>query len=307
MIERIKKSMTKTRIVVLVCVVACVGLIGFLVEGRREISVPPTLRTSTARGGGEVLEVPIARYASGPIYSNPAHVDFVGAIHLGDKSYYEKLNERFKGYDAVLFELVSDGSTLPTQNGEQVDSLLGTVQRAFSNLLGLAFQLDVIDYQARNFVHADLSPAELSKAMSVRGESVPQLLMRLIRLSFDSELQKELEAKGLSQGSLEGVNPLLIMLRGPTPEERVKLRRFMAKGLLGSDTMIKMLEGENGVSLITDRNAAIIKVLRQELAAGKRRIAIFYGAGHLPDLHKRLTSDLGYKLVNVEWVPAWTM
>jgi hypothetical protein len=37
---------------------------------------------------------------------NGVQVDLVGAIHIADKAYYDKLNERFTGYDKVLFEMV---------------------------------------------------------------------------------------------------------------------------------------------------------------------------------------------------------
>lgn len=33
-------------------------------------------------------------------------VDLIGAIHIGDKAYYERLNRRFTRYDAVLYEMV---------------------------------------------------------------------------------------------------------------------------------------------------------------------------------------------------------
>ena len=38
-------------------------------------------------------------------------------------------------------------------------------------------------------------------------------------------------------------------------------------------------------------------MLRKELAAGKKKIAIFYGAGHMPDLQKRLHDDFAMKPV----------
>ena len=272
--------------------------------------LPELLRiTSQGRGSGQVqyLEVPLVRYVLGGRFSTKATVDFVGAVHLGEASYYEDLNTRFKKYDAVLFELVSDGDNLPRKGEGRGDSILGTVQRAMADLLGLSFQLDEIDYQARNFVHADLSPEQLGQAMAARGESLPQLLMKIVRLSFDPELEKSLKAKGVNQNSLDGINPLLIIFRGPTPEERLKIKRFMAQGLIGSDSVLQMLEGESGFSLITDRNAAVMRVLEQELAAGKTKIAIFYGVGHLPDLHNRLTNERGLTLSDVEWLKAWKM
>jgi hypothetical protein len=47
-------------------------------------------------------------------------------------------------------------------------------------------------------------------------------------------------------------------------------------------------------------------VLNKETALGKRKLAIFYGVGHLPDMHKRLTEQ-GYRLAKVEWLNAWNM
>ena len=33
-------------------------------------------------------------------------VHLVAAVHIADKAYYDKLNKTFKGYDAVLYEMV---------------------------------------------------------------------------------------------------------------------------------------------------------------------------------------------------------
>jgi hypothetical protein len=287
--------------------VLLVGIVGYLVEGGRNLALPPVMRISTDPGSkGQHLEVPLLHYTKGSLFKDQISLDFVGAVHLGEKEYYGDLNRRFAAYDAVLFELVSDGTNLPEMGAEGRDSILGTVQRAFSNLLGLSFQLDEVNYRARNFVHADLSPDELRDAMAMRGESLPQLLMKIIKLSTDPEIRRSLEAHGYKEGSLDGINPLLILLRGPTQEDRVKIRRFMAQGLVGSDAVMKVLEGDKGLSLITDRNSEVMAVLNRETALGKRRIAIFYGVGHLPDLHKRLTEQ-GYRLTKVEWLTAWNM
>ena len=307
MFEKIAQPRTKSWIVGLTTLVLIVGIVGYLVEGRRTLPLPPIMRiTSDAASKAQHLEVPLLRYTKGSQFKDQIVVDFVGAVHLGEKQYYGDLNKRFTSYDAVLFELVSDGTNLPEMGGQGEDSILGTVQRAFSNLLGLSFQLDEVNYRARNFIHADLSPEELRDAMSARGESLPQLLMKIIKLSTDPELKKALEAKGYKDGVLDGVNPLLILLRGPTQEDRVKIRRFMAQGLVGSDAVMKVLEGEKGFSLITDRNSEVMAVLNKETALGKRKLAIFYGVGHLPDLHQRLTEQ-GYRLAKVEWLNAWNM
>jgi hypothetical protein len=81
----------------------------------------------------------------------------------------------------------------------------------------------------------------------------------------------------------------------------------MAKGLVGSEVALKLLEGEKGTALITDRNKEVVSVLKSEIAAGKRKIAIFYGVGHLPDMHRQLKEDLELSIASIEWLKAWRM
>jgi hypothetical protein len=59
--------------------------------------------------------------------------------------------------------------------------------------------------------------------------------------------------------------------------------------------------------LIDDRNAACMKVFQQQLARGKKKIAIFYGAAHMPDFERRLIQDHGMKRQSVEWYNAWDL
>ena len=59
--------------------------------------------------------------------------------------------------------------------------------------------------------------------------------------------------------------------------------------------------------LVEDRNKACIKVLQQQLTAGKKKIAIFYGAAHMPDFDKRLKEDFGMKRTESEWITAWNL
>ena len=48
-------------------------------------------------------------------------------------------------------------------------------------------------------------------------------------------------------------------------------------------------------------------MLREQLAKGKKRIGIFYGAGHLGDMSRRLVSDFGMKFTGEKWVEAWDL
>ena len=69
------------------------------------------------------------------------------------------------------------------------------------------------------------------------------------------------------------------------------------------------LEGEDGSTIIGQRNRKALDVLRRELAKGKKRIGIFYGAGHLPDMEERLAEGFGLypDIKSIKWLTAWDM
>ena len=52
---------------------------------------------------------------------------------------------------------------------------------------------------------------------------------------------------------------------------------------------------------------AELEVLREELAAGKESLAVFYGAGHLQDMAERLEKDFGMKETKTTWLNAWDL
>src|SRR5262245_57104419 len=109
-------------------------------------------------------------------------VDLVGAVHIGDKSYYEELNKLFETYDVVLYELVAPEGTRVPKGGRTGPNLhpIGMMQDGMSTILELAHQLNCIDYTKKNFVHADMSPEDFSKSMDQRGESFFQMYLRLM-------------------------------------------------------------------------------------------------------------------------------
>jgi hypothetical protein len=288
--------------------IAVVVIAFLLIQRSSPPQVPELLKLDPPTPGrAGSLQVPIVHYERGGLLSGRDRVEFVGAIHLGEPAYYKALNERFAKYDSVLFELVADPELLGDRTVQREESMLGVIQKALAGILGLVFQLEGINYSAGNFVHADLSPQQLMNAMSARGESVGSLLLRIFKLSFDPKIKEEMERSGFKEPELEGINPIMIALRGPTEAERAKIKLFFAQGLVSSEVFMKALQGDKGIALIDDRNAAVIAATKDELSQGKRLLAIFYGVGHLPDLHKRLTEELGFSITEVEWVEAWNL
>jgi hypothetical protein len=61
-----------------------------------------------------------------------------------------------------------------------------------------------------------------------------------------------------------------------------------------------------GTVIITERNKACFKVLKKEIADGKKNIGIFYGAGHMGDMEKRL-QKMGFHQTGVDYRVAWDM
>ena len=47
--------------------------------------------------------------------------------------------------------------------------------------------------------------------------------------------------------------------------------------------------------------------LAKQIAAGKKKIAIFYGAGHMSDFEKRIRKKFKLAPVKTRWLVAWAM
>ncbi len=95
-----------------------------------------------------------------------AEVDLIGAVHIADKSYYKTLNEMFRSYEALLYEMVTDPEMVKQlKKGNVKDrSAISALQGGMKEALGLSFQLEEIDYDAKNFVHADMNPKSSARA-----------------------------------------------------------------------------------------------------------------------------------------------
>ena len=231
----------------------------------------------------------------------PLEVDLVGAVHLGSRTYYDTLDRLFADYDAVLYELVAPDHARVPKPGRKASGAIGSAQQGMTKMLGLEYQLDQIDYTARNFVHADLSPKEFDAAMARRGESWWTMFMRLMRegAARADRDQAKSGAGGVGMGDLFGI------LFGSDRE--LRLRRIMAEQFTDMEVLTAAFGGEEGSSLITDRNAAALQVLRKQVALGRRKIAIFYGAAHMEDFDRKLRQDFRLQPREAVWLEAWDL
>jgi hypothetical protein len=230
---------------------------------------------------------------------NNIEVDLIGAVHIGDKEYYRELNEIFKRYDVLLYELVAEKDARPpVKSDDDERSALSSFQAGMGMALALEHQLDHVDYNAKNFVHADLSPAEFARRAAERGDFL-QMIQRMMLLSAQKSgsdaQEEEMKTLGRMIGSLFAPDPALSM------------KRLLADEMINQLDEAGWIIGGDGSAIITDRNEAALKVLRQEIKNGKKKIAIFYGAAHLPEFAKSLEKDFQMKHAGTDWIIAWDL
>lgn len=261
------------------------------------------------KGKPQALEVAIVRYVPASIarrlgknydYSRAKqYVDLVGAVHVGDRSYYQKLNRRFQSYDALLYELVApEGTVVERGRGTPNTHPLGAMQNGLKSMLEVEHQLEIVDYTKPNFVHADLTPAEFGKSMEDRDESFIQLYFRMAGQAI--ALQSQQAAKGESSD--------LDFMKALFSDDRARMLKIaFAKQFESMESLLTSISGKEGSTLITVRNKRALDVLREQQQKGKKKIGIFYGAGHLADMHEKLIDDFGMVPVSVIWLEAWDL
>lgn len=221
-------------------------------------------------------------------------VDLIGAIHIADQAYYETLNQTFTQYDSLLFEMVG-GEKLtsgekPTEEEQTKSSSLSGLRDVYATVakfLGLSGQSEVIDYQSKNFVHADLTMKEFEEKQKQRNESLLGLALKAGANPADTKA-KQPDANRL----------LAAMLMGNSNLMKLELVHTLGQG----DDQVSMFAGETVI--VTDRNAKCLEVLEDEISKGQKKLGIFYGSAHFPEMEKTLISR-GWKRTGETWLTAW--
>ena len=223
-------------------------------------------------------------------------VDLVSAIHIGDAAYYHDLNTRFERYDALLYELIAPKDTVVSGGNSEGRGVISSTQIGMKNLLALSFQLDEIDYGASNFVHADLSPTELSDSMDERGESLYVYFWRLFYASVDEYTKDPLGLKNWE-----------MMSAMMSADSDNAFKTLLAYEMTDLSKHSEILGEDSESAIIGARNQRAVDVLKDQLAAGDKRIAIFYGVAHMPDMEERLLEQLDLVYLDTTWVDAWRL
>ena len=242
-------------------------------------------------------------------------VELIGAIHLGEPRYYEQLNSMFRKYDVLLYEAVmpkeavrrgfrpgmGGGGRRVTDEDQWTEAKIGlqaisVLQLGAKDALGLEFQLAGVDYTSRNFVHADMTQEEFESSMMERGESFSQMLMR----EMGKAAMKQQQVNPIAQ-SLDLALSLL------ASDRKYRVRRIAAVELTKANEGDAFAGADGTSTIITERNTKALQVLKAQLKAGRKRIGIFYGAGHFPDMEPRVLDEFGYERLSEKWVTAWEL
>lgn len=255
-------------------------------------------------------------------YVNPdgVKVDLVGAIHIGDEAYYTGLNELFKGYEVVLYELVGKpeeveaGKDAKEPAGKDAGKdagkndltarILKGSQLALVGVLGLQHQMMHVDYTPANFVHADVTWEKFREMQKAKGEN----LFTMARKSMEAQkkLEKERKQAGVRPAAGdEGLAMLLALFKAAREDNPTELKLIMARQMQDAERMMGHMDGEDGGSvIINERNKIALEKFDTQVEGGKKNLAIFYGAAHFPDMEKRLL-ERGFKPRETRWRTAW--
>ncbi|KAJ4749801.1 Thermosome subunit gamma [Rhynchospora pubera] len=88
------------------------------------------------------------------------------------------------------------------------------------------------------------------------------------------------------------------------------LKAFWARSLTSaknrSASRIYRDPNRNSV-IIGERNKAAMEELKRAISRGEKKIAILYGAWHMPDFDRRLRQEFKMVPTNVDWVTAWSI
>ena len=243
--------------------------------------------------GQERLETSVVTYKNAAGQT----VDLIGAVHIADHPYYVQLNNRFKQYDALLYEMVKPkGSVMPKPGAMRKGGggFIGGMQRGMKDILDLTYQLDEVDYTKPNFVHADMDAETFERLQDERGEGFFAMFLK-------SALSEA--GKADSNRPQMSLGELLLALKSPDKAKQLKL--LVGRQFADAEDLTSSLEGPNGSVILTERNKAAFAVLKDHIEKGDKKIGVFYGAAHLKGM-EALLLPMGFTQVGQPvWLKAW--
>lgn len=234
----------------------------------------------------------------------------VGADAWGRDLLYERAPD---GQSITLGSLGKDGerggdgpdrdtwlSDLPPLKPQELGEGAG-IQKRLAETLGLAFQLDEMKHSGPKWVNSDMSIDDVSERLGPPADGDDSQQNLLFALLDGSSFPAR-------------VASALLTIVESVPGMAVRMKVMMLEMLANADDgMLDNLKGPGFADMsrlmkviIDDRNQVVIDDLRKTILERPEtgRIAVLYGAGHLPDLARRLEEKLGYVHSSGKWITA---
>lgn len=291
-------------------------------------TVEPFMRVTNGPTGAVELQVAVRKLV--PTNGTGPVLWLAGASHIGETNYYAQLQRHLDAQALVFFEGIHAGrkrdgtnsvvSEKPATNsvpaappeaaakpGERT-----SLQLDLAESLGLVFQLEAINYARTNFINSDLSVKELRELMDKDDEpATPDSPKEKRKNEAFESLLKAMDGNSLF-GSLLKAGFKLV---GSNPKFQAMTKLALIEalgGIRGDLSRMKSLPEDMQrlmEVLIQSRNDAVLKDVRAELKrpTPPASISIFYGAGHMEDLERRLRREFGYRVESDLWLPAFSV
>jgi len=246
---------------------------------------PASWVRAVRRGEGGSLDV-----AAG-LFERPdgLRVYLVGAVHVAHADAFAAQQSLLDSLDLVLWEGVG-GTERPDPRAMERFDVLFKTQVLLKNVLNLDFQLEQVDYARPFWRNSDMALDEVQAELERRGLSI---------------LPNEELFRALFGTLFRIVDPASM----PRSEAVGRPYRGLVAPLMADTERVFEHAGAEGLKevLILARNRRVMADLAAVLAQpdAPRRIGIYYGAGHMPDMARTLQDELGFRWVGVHWVPAW--
>jgi len=273
----------------------------------------PYLRAVDDEAGGRVLQI-ASRTLVSPEKQGPS-VTLLGVSHLGNPTYYEKIQKKLDRSDLVLFEGVGYGDKAPKKN-EGRSNAVSEMQLSLARSMGLVFQLEAIRYDRAHFRNSDLS----SEALLTRLKGGPLKAGRPGKNGSEGKSEKDDQRSKELMEALSGNSFVLNFLGkalsflGKDPKFRALMKLAIVETLGAIEGDVTRLAQSSGPDmekfmrvLLEDRNTIVFRDLRKVLKGKNppKSIVVFYGAAHMPDLEKRLVEKLGFQPKRDDWLVAF--
>lgn len=285
------------------------------------LTVASYMRIDESKTNVVELQIALRKLVPGKPTNGPV-IWLAAVAHIGETNYYRNLQQHLSKHDLVLFEGV-----LPERKGGWSGKQFAAIRKALpeakeeagiqtdlAHSLGLAFQLEAIDYDKPNYRNSDISIEGIQRLMmppgyrpAKPGEEVEEEEQNE---SFD-QLMQMMEGKGFLGGLVKfgvamiAANPRLQAVTKLTFIEVLGgLKGDLAKTTAVPPEMAQLLK-----VLIHGRNQKVADDLRKELKRPKppASIGVFFGAGHMDDLERRIRDQLDYRPAQNIWVPAFSV